>query len=381
MQLLNIFRMEAKYQLKSIVFWLFVTVVCLFAFSQFGLYQPGDLSAPQPGQERYGITANLTPAEEMEQIQLYLRRDISRRSTDRVVIFLNKEVKLDNDQVQAMKDLLRQLEEGRLNYQQFAEKAAALDDLLGGNTIYSEEQRKAYLHRPMTYQEAKEAFARRAEEDGLANAFGRLLADYLGITAGFFPLFIAAFLLGRDRRTRMEELIKVRKVNPIVYVGGKFLAVVTLLTLVYLLFALQPSWAFWKICSENGWPFHPFGFIKYILGWITPTLLFTVALGMAVAELTGSGLAAIPVQIILWFNSISTLKGDYSLDKYIIRFNTSTGYDLYLQSQHAIFLNRLFYVAIAGILVAITAWSWKRRSAERKRGLNVLGEFTRSTKI
>lgn len=367
MTLFQIAWSEMKYQLRSVVFWILVIVTFVFYNGQFGSDVGGQILEPQPPVANvngempyYGSTMNLTPEEEMREFGFQLSRDLNyNQGFDRHGL-LNKRIKFRPAQKAAMERMRDLLQSNALTYTEFQAEARALDELLGGNTIYGPRFR-FLLHRPLTYEEAVEEYQTMIHTEGVTNAHGRLFADYLGITAGLFPAFLAAFLLGRDRRTRMNELIRAKKVRPFTYVFGKYLAVTILLSVTYLLIALHPTWSFYQLSVDGGWPFHWWGFLRYALCWVIPTMMFTVAMAMIVAELTGNGLIALAVQMVLWYTSVASLMGDYSLSKYIIRFNTSGMYDLLQRSAHAITINRIFYVVLSIGLIALCSliWQWK----------------------
>lgn len=374
MKLLQIMTREIRYQLRSIVFWLLVIVLVMFYYTQFGIASETQLE-PEPSSSRpYGYTYDLTPEQEMAAIARRLNFDIRNGSTTRQGLIINKDLRLTSEQKEFMNQLYQELKNNQLSYQVFEAKLQELDEWLGGRTIYGKEFRSKFLSRPLTFEEAQAQFETLVHQEGLANSYARLFADYMGITAGLFPVFVGAFVLARDRRTRMEELIRVRGISPLTYIIAKYLSIVLLLGLVYLIIALYPTYVFRQVCQQGAYPFQPLAFIKYTAGWVVPTLMFTVALSMTVAELTGSGLVAIVIQTVLWFTSITQLKGDYSFSKYIIRFNSAVDYELYHMCANDILINRLFYLAVSGILVLICAWIWSRKSVA-ERGKKGVGKF------
>lgn len=381
MRLIQIFTSELKYQLRSVVFWIFTGVVVMFFVTQFGWYRGNEDLKPGSGANTQMFTNNLTPDQGMREIETHLRLDLSSKTTLSSAGPINKKVKVQPEAQRAMEELLEDVQSQRISYDEFTLKVNKIDQLLGGNTIYGDKHRKEYLIRPQTQEEASKEFDTMVNHEGLTNAYGKMLADYMGITAGFFPTFIAAFLLGRDKRTIMAELVRVRTCGSLTYIFAKYLAVVALLGLVYLLISVQPTYAFYKIVTANGWTFHPFGFVKFTLGWVLPTLMFTTALSMFFSEITGSGIAAIPLQLILWFTSLSPLKGDYSLSKYVIRFNSAGSYDLLEHSLNAIALNRVFYIGLSLALVGLCAWVWEKNRARGGIGHGTLGKLFRAGKV
>jgi hypothetical protein len=101
-----------------------------------------------------------------------------------------------------------------------------------------------------------------------------------------------------------------------------------------------------------------FAFFKYTLFWIAPTVMFTSGVGALISIIFGNGVAAIPVQFMLWMNSLMPLRGDYGLTKLVIRFNTAGAYEEYIGWVHNIGINRIFYVLISAGLVLIGTWVW-----------------------
>lgn len=366
MTLFQIAQSEMKYQLRSIVFWILILVTVVFYSGQFGS-DVGKIQEPQPpmatGDGRvpyYGSTMDLTPEEEMQELAAQISMDLNHYQGFERLGLLSKRVKFRPEQKRAMEQLRDLMQSGKLTYDAFQRETTKLDEVLGGNTIYGPRFR-FLLHRPLTYEEALKGYQTMLYTEGVTRAYGRLFADYLGITAGLFPAFLAAFLLGRDRRTRMNELIRAKRVHPLTYVFGKYLALVVLLGAAYLVIALHPTWTFYRLSVEAGWRFHWWGFLQYALWWVIPTMMFTVALAMTVAELIGNGLVALAIQMLLWFSSVASLMGNYSLSKYIIRFNSAGMYDVFQRSAHSIMINRLFYVVLSIGLIVLCAviWNWK----------------------
>ncbi len=367
---MNIFKSEIKYQLKSIVFWVLAIAVLGFVFSQFTeeyVKFPGDQASGIEGQANsasYGVTHNLSSEEEIQLIRRHLWKDLFQKEGFTRYGLIIKDIRVDEVQKKAMAQLIDKID-NHSSYQEFVVEVNKLDTVLGGNTIYGDKFRPM-LSRKLTYEEAVENFENRVEE-GMTNVYGRLFADYLGLTAGLFPVFIGAFLLGRDRRWRMDDLIKIRGIRSLVYVSAKYLAVVLLLVGVYLIISLIPTVKFYFLSKANGWPFHPLGFLKYTVAWVLPTVLFTIACGMTIAELVGSGLIAVAAQIVFTFSNSLPLKGNYSLSRFIIRFNTIEGHDILVKSHDAILLNRLFYLLLSGLLVVLCAWVWEKKEAQGRR--------------
>lgn len=398
MRFFNIFSSEIKYQLKSTVFWIFIVATCLFAYFQFNeVYERIEPSQPDSGLIfKYNQTGgleliesgevnsspvkksaqsmsleeleiveslvdnSLTLEEEKAEIKRHLSQDLWRGKYLNYSFFINKEVRLSDDQRQIMEEFLDKID--HLSEEKFLLEVNQLDRLLGKNTIYGDKLRQEFLNKPLTPEEEEALFKFKVYKEGMTNAYGRLFADYLGITAGLFPIFIAAFLLLRDQRFQMDELVRVRQFHPLSYIWAKYLAVVFLISGAYLLIAGYPTFRFYQICQANGWVFHIFGFFKYTVAWVIPTMMFTVALGLFIGQMTGSSLIALIVQMILWFSNITTLQGNYSLSRFVIRFNSSDDYHLLVKSLKDIWINRIFFIILTIVCVCLVALIWYNRS-------------------
>ena len=236
-----------------------------------------------------------------------------------------------------------------------------LDKQLGVDT-FEKVLKGESIYRGLTYEEALIEFQELFGRDKITNAYARCLSDYMGITAGFFPIFLAGFILTRDYRSRMHELIYSKEVSSFVYVLSRFTAISIAVMLVYLGVAAHSTVVFIKLAGIYGYAIDNLAFFKHILAWVMPTVLFTVSLGLLISILFRNGIVAVVIQLVLWFSSLLPLVGDYSLLKYIVRFNAVVSYEKYESYYAAIYINRLFFTLLAFVLVAAASviLSWRR---------------------
>lgn len=355
---------EIVYQLRNITFYLFIAIILLFYSSQF----TGDIDIkgikPVPGQEYYGSTAITDKTEEIKAVYKNMKSNLNTGDFLKNGLFINKTVKLSGEDKNILSAAAEKIAvsspdgstiELKVSYEEYLKIVRELDKSLGGNTPYGDKYRKTILHRPMTYEEAMEEFNNIVNKDKITNAYGRLFGDYMGITAGIFPIFISAFVLTRDKRSRMYEIIYSRSVKSHVYVFAKFTSMVIVILLGYLIAATHASVKFGIFAAENNYIIDYFAFYKYVFLWILPTIMFTTAFGMLVSIIFGNGIAAVPVQFILWMTSIMPLMGNYALSKILIRFNTAGRYGSYILWKQDIMMNRLFYTVLSVVLVYITS--------------------------
>lgn len=264
-----------------------------------------------------------------------------------------------------------------ISYKECSAIIRELDNKLGVD-MFEKTLEEGGIHRSLTYEEAMADFKKLLGKDRLTNAYARCLADYMGITAGFLPVFLAGFVLTRDRRSRMDELIYSRPVSSYVYVMSKFLAISLAALICYLGIAAHSTFIFVKQANTYGYQIDNLAFFTHILTWVMPTVLFTTSLGLMLSVLFRNGIAAVVIQLILWFSSMMPLEGDYGLTKFIVRFNAVVPYEKYESWFSAIAVNRIFFTLISfGLAAAASAvLSWRRSS-----GNGYIPEFLKNRSI
>jgi hypothetical protein len=342
---------------------------------------------------RYGQKPLEDPVRQMEVMFGQMVRDYYRDQIESYKFGFSRTIRFGEKERQAIRDAMNKMTPSgadalELSYEELAEKEFSftigydeflevlrtLDRNLGGRTHYGDSMRGSLLTMERTYEEALAEFNTIVEKDKITNAYARLFADYMGITAGFFPAFIAAFILLKDRRRRMDEVICSRRVDSVAYVGAKYAVIVISVSIFYLVLATHATTGFHHFAKENGYAIDYFAFYKYSLIWIVPTLAFTVSLGMLVSVVFNSGIPAIPLQFAAWLISIMPLSGDYRLFKYIIRFNQVASNDVYARFSPDIANNRLFFTLVSAVLFALAVYIWsKRRNGAVVFDKNIIG--------
>lgn len=382
----NLFKKEFKYIFRNITFYIFIVVVGFFYFSEFSQSTKIENLKPSTPEELraqkkpiwYGSKEVVDPKKEIREIYMNLYRDYQSGQILKDKIILNVNVNLSEEEKQYIKEAMDKiapeeyLEKNdekliKVSYEEYLNIVRDLDKKLGGATFYADKNREGIVNEPKTYEDAVKDYKDLLEKDKVTNAAGRLFSDYLGITAGVFPVFLSAFILMKDKRNKMQELICSRSISSYTYVLSKYAALCTALMIPFLVFASYATFTFYKIAKVNNYTIDMLAFFKYTFYWIGPTILFTTALGMLISIVFNNGIIAIPIQFILWHSSLLPLSGDYSLSKFVIRFNTLGEYSNYIKWSSSIALNRIFYVIVSIILALITAYIWSK-----KRG--VVGE-------
>jgi hypothetical protein len=247
-----------------------------------------------------------------------------------------------------------------------------VDSLLGGSTLLSQKNRSFLLTSRESYKESSRIWEMILYKDKFTNAAGRLFADYMGIAAGFLPAFLAAFYLRRESASQMHEIIYNKNISSFKYIASKFLALFTLLSLVFILLASCSTIMYYYICKYNNYTFEVLSFFKYTAFWILPTVLFTISFSLFIVTVFERPLVAVALQLILWLISVLPKPGEYGLYRIFIRFNSLGGYESYIKYFYNIAVNRVFYMFISCILLAFSVYIFDRKRGNISGGLKVL---------
>lgn len=338
-----------------------------------GTAQPGtDAPPPLPV---YGLSEVTDPGKIAQRYQWSIEADLENGWMDQRIFFgsFAHKSKLSEADRKAMKAAVEQFKQIAASpaghtATEVKQVAADLDEKLGGWTNYMRDG-MTFIDQITNYEAAMEhyradeaEYRQRVEEHQLIPGMARLFADYMGITAGIFPVFLAAFALGRDRASRMDELIGSRRIKALTYVGARFFAYALTVSLVYVLVSVLAAWeTAANLGDAVGFLEALPTFLAYGTGWLLPTVWATTAFGMLIYTIFGSGLAAIPLQVAWWLISALPLIGSYGPTKLFLRFNTPTEAATYRHYADTILLNRVSYTVLAFLLAAAAAWLWERR--------------------
>ncbi len=371
---------QIKEQFKSLTFYLFILILVLFYITNFVSdinLNSKDSLAPLTGEEYasmnkqpyWGSTPIIYLSEKIEHIIVLLQRNISNKKIDRYIIGIYKGKNLSANDIVFLTDSIEQLEALKSvpieaeTEERFFDLLDSIDEHFSGGTYFGKQKRESVLVQPRTYEEALVEFTSFLDfPDRLTRVYARLFSDYMGICAGFFPVFLVAFLLIKDKRSRMAEIIYSRQFSSSVYVLSKFTGVFISICFIFFAIASHATIVFAIIAWKYNYVIDYFAFYRYTLYWVIPTALFTSTMSFFIATLTGSGILAILVQFGLWISSIMSLHGDYRITKYVIRFNALEPYENFKQFSTAIAVNRIFITILSLIFLILTMliWSVKR---------------------
>ena len=198
----------------------------------------------------------------------------------------------------------------------------------------------------------------------------------MGIMLGILPVFVTATRMLRDKRSRMQELIYVRRTSSGTVMGSRYLALVCMHMLPVLLLSLIPTVNCIRAGIE-GVNLDYLAWLKYDLGWLLPTVMAVVSVGMICTELTETALAVL-VQTAWWFLSLVTgaagmYGGSYGWNL-MPRHNTELNYAGFAEGFRQLACSRIFYAVLSLALLALTVLIYeKKRKGHLRRGGKVSG--------
>jgi ABC-type transport system involved in multi-copper enzyme maturation permease subunit len=383
---------EMRMTMRSLVFYVFILVTCFFYFTSYATEETwGELSPPSAtepqnmGSEEHPYYGWRKPENTFELatgMRSVVGGDLDGGTIEKLRLGFLVNVKLDEEEKKTLSAALSRLDEILRKPDNYAmeEVFKVADELnaeLGGNSMYRRGMNEFGL--PIeTYEEAVKAleqnrmrYLEKVEAGQLLPGAARYFSDYLSLPAGIFPVFLSAFLLLRDRSSRMSELIYSRRVSCWTYVFSKFIALGVMLSLVYLALACLGAWTTVRTLELDGQTGAAMAsFLEYTAWWILPTIWFSVAFGLFGSMLFRRGIVPVALQIVWWFVSVLPLMGSYGLYRLFIRFNSPDDYDLYSAWADDIALNRGFYLILAVLLTAGAAWLWERNRSREASGMS-----------
>ncbi|WP_027633531.1 ABC transporter permease [Clostridium hydrogeniformans] len=399
MVFLNLTLSEIKQQLRSVKFYNFLLLLLIFYLYQYKV--DGNRFKPPSSNVEYNKVVITPEAENLVLGYKELHEVLRSKEVIRYLPIAQK-VKLSDKQIDNLEEYLDKIapnidvstikdKDINTNYRSMREYMRNLDEDLGGKTFLG---RYYKFMESMTYEEALIDYERQNSDKNITDIYGRILADYLGVGAGLFVVFFSAFSMIRDKECGTQELIYSSKVRSFEYVGAKFMGMFITAMGVFLIlgvietiiFSFQGEIYNIKINPISfQWNFHyikinPFSFIKYIIGWVAPTVMFTIGLSMLISVVFENAILPIVVQVgatlLLIFNT--ELTGVYDFTRFIIRFNTVKYGDYYAKFTETIIYNRFFYVGISLLLLLVTSYIW---TIKRNRNIGGVlhGSYTKTS--
>lgn len=258
--------------------------------------------------------------------------------------------------------------EVQVTFNRFKEIMNSVNALIGRNSYFSWTMLTMYYcendmqSNPITEVQHREFY----EKDHVTGAFARYFCDSISLVMLCLPAFVIIDLWLRDRRHKMRALIYPRTENSAKIISIRFAAAICMCMLPVLILPLKSLVILINYCDSIGIHADLFAFAGYSFGWIFPTILLIVAIGLFVTVLT-ENYSAILLMGLVWLlgrPSVDKIAGgNYGLFDLIIRHNTLKGYGRMLENIRMLILNRVLISAAALMLMAfsILIYNAKRR--------------------
>ena len=257
--------------------------------------------------------------------------------------------------------------ESNLNYEEFLDNMKEADEIIGGGSSYTKVKVSQNAEVPMTYEDAMKNYNGILYKDHVSGAYARLFSDYMVIILGILPVFLAVTRGLRDRRSQIFEVIYSKKMSSSKIIFSRYFALVLMILIPLLLLSISPLLQSLYYAESIGIHGDSFAFVKYIIGWIMPTILMSLSVGFFFTELTNKPFG-IFVQIIFWitslFSGIGNLIGHVGWNL-MPRFNTLGSYEVYNSVFSDLVYNRLMFIAISFVLLVLTVMTYELK----RRGL------------
>lgn len=409
---MRLFFKECKKIIFSMTFLLYAAVVLAFYFTQYNNDRE-PISKPREGMEDYGTVAKEVPEILMPNAIEGLVNEYLSGSFTAYPIGFYKNVKLSEKKKTEMCEIIYELsgitkeqledfadyEQGggytavpdgnggysmvlnepvlpevnipeSLTYERFRELMRQADKIIGGGSKYSDDYIIGDFSRvPKTYEDALAEYEKIFTEEKITPAYARLFCDYAGIDLAIMPVFAAAALAAKDKRSRMEQLVYSRKISSARLVLTRFAALVAVMAVPVIFTVIHAQIGVAEL--YKGYELDNFAFAKYSAMWLLPNLLTATAVGMLLTEMF-SPLIAVFVQGAWWFGSIFAssggLTGNITSFVLVPRHNSLFGAEVFQSTLKQFTFNRIFYTVLSVVLIIVTVIIYE---IKRRGGLNV----------
>lgn len=404
---------ECKMWLKSIIFYAYIILLFLFYVSQMG--EGNAFVKPQPDWNDYGITYSEDERVIMNGTLKDLIEDYGRGYFPTYPVGFIKKVILADQEMSTLGDCISELtgmtkaqwekeydryldgysgymdEQGQfveeekvpwslvtseqLTYKEFKEIMKRVSDTIGAGSAYSENQLKSHGIVPKTYEQAVAEYEQVLEKDKVTGAYARLFSDYIGILLGILPAFFVVTRGIKDRKNQVSGVIYSKKISSVAIVFSRYLGMVIMMVLPVLAVSCLSMTQSMYIADTVGVVPDYLAYVKYVIGWLLPTILFVSALAFIVTELTES-MIGILVNGILWFSAIllgiSNSALIYAGWNLIPRFNALGEYKLFQEMFLQLIYNRCLYTVLSFCIMILSTVIYEKK---REGGYQIHGKI------
>ena len=372
---------EIKKTVLSITFAVFIIFLLAFAISQEVLNFSNEIiTVPQQG-EHYGTQQKEEPELIMPAAYSTLNKEFTANEYIAYPIGFYKNVKLNDTDQEKMAEIISTLSgvpvddllnksnikvnlSADISYKKFKECMKQADNLIGGGSNYSENSLLNFSCVKITYEEAVESYNLIASTDKFTGAYARLFCDYIGIILSILPVFIAVAVCLKDRRAKMNDLIYARKISSFKLILSRYFAIIIAVMLPTVILAYISNSTIWG--QYSGMNLDYFAPLKYAIGWLMPSAMIAVAIGIFFTELTETPIA-IAIQGLWWFidlnAGVSRMGGVHTLFELTPRHNVLGNTQIFLDEFNTLVANRLVMsgAALLFVIATVIIYEQKRR--------------------
>lgn len=241
-----------------------------------------------------------------------------------------------------------------LTYESFKSIMDSAAGIIGRGSSYDSDSLISFGKVPMTYEDAMKDYGAARDQDHFTGSYARLFSDYMVVILCALPVFLAVALSLKDSRGGVAALLYTRRVSSIKLILVRYCALLVAVFVPVLIVSY--------IYNASAWGFYPgetldyLAPLKYTLGYIMPSVMMAVAVGMLLTELTGTPIAVL-VMGLWWFVDVNTgirISGEYPLWLLAPRHNNLHRADQFVQNLPSLLANRLLFAGGALVLVGLT---------------------------
>ena len=372
---------EIKKTVLSITYAVFIIFLLEFAISQEVLNFSNEIiTVPQQGED-YGTQQKEEPELIMPAAFSSLYKEFTANEYIAYPIGFYKNVKLNDTDQEKMAEIISTLSgvpvddllnksnikvnlSADISYKKFKECMKQADNLIGGGSNYSENSLLNFSCVKITYEEAVESYNLIASTDKFTGAYARLFCDYIGIILSILPVFIAVAVCLKDRRAKMNDLIYARKISSFKLILSRYFAIIIAVMLPTVILAYISNSTIWG--QYSGMNLDYFAPLKYAIGWLMPSAMIAVAIGIFFTELTETPIA-IAIQGLWWFidlnAGVSRMGGVHTLFELTPRHNVLGNTQIFLDEFNTLVANRLVMsgAALLFVIATVIIYEQKRR--------------------
>lgn len=199
--------------------------------------------------------------------------------------------------------------------------------------------------------------------------FVRLFFDYTIYEFYTFSIFIAGFILNRDRKNNFNDILNSKKIKPTQYILGRYIGIVCLYTIVLMSLSTLGFLLYQNAEFSNSIE-GLLTFYKYGLFLIMPTMMFIIAVYFLLDIISNGYVLGVAVFFatyvpIMWQENIKS----YAF-KILIRLNVDPSNVFYSQHQVTITVNRIVVFLLSLAIMAVTIMLCKNGLGQKKK-LNI----------